>query len=206
MIENSLVIDSFGKRIKVSQDVAIFITMNPTEPNYFGLPKLSENLKKVFRALAMTSPDHQLIAEAILLCQSFRTAEKLAQKFIMFFNFCEEQLSKQLHYDYSLFALKSNLIRHASHVKRDFIQKIREDIQARCGETLIDEGAIAENLPEQYIISQSIREMMEPRLVHEDIPLFCSLLMDLFPGVAYTHAEVYTVEFNLAQIVGLLLS
>ncbi len=60
----------------------------------------------------------------------------------------------------------------------------------RRGETFIDEGAIAENLPEQEILIQSVCETMVPKLVAEDIPLLFSLLTDVFPGIAYTRAEM----------------
>ena len=53
-------IELVGKQVKVSQDMAIFITMNP---GYAGRSNLPDNLKKLFRSLAMTSPGGQLIAD-----------------------------------------------------------------------------------------------------------------------------------------------
>ena len=58
--KGSLVIELVGKQVKVSQDMAIFITMNS---GYAGRSNLPDNLKKLFRSLAMTSPDGQLIAD-----------------------------------------------------------------------------------------------------------------------------------------------
>lgn len=101
---------------------------------------------------------------------------------------CDEQLSNQSHYDFGLRALKSVLI-SAGNVKRDRIQKIKEGMQSR-GETNIDEASIAENLPEQEILIQSVCETMVPKLVAEDIPLLFSLLSDVFPNVNYTRAEM----------------
>lgn len=77
----------------------------------------------------------------------------------------------------------------AGNVKRDRIQKIKEGMHSR-GDTNIDEASIAENLPEQEILIQSVCETMVPKLVAEDIPLLFSLLSDVFPNVNYTRAEM----------------
>lgn len=55
-------------------------------------------------------------------------------------------------------------------------------------ERTVDEASIAENLPEQEILIQSVCETMVPKLVAEDIPLLFSLLNDVFPNVVYTRA------------------
>lgn len=82
--EGSLSVELVGKQVKVSTDMAIFITMNP---GYAGRSNLPDNLKKLFRSLAMTTPDRQLIAEVMLFSQGFRSAEKLASKIVPFFKY-----------------------------------------------------------------------------------------------------------------------
>uniref|UniRef100_A0A182S5H5 Uncharacterized protein n=1 Tax=Anopheles maculatus TaxID=74869 RepID=A0A182S5H5_9DIPT len=191
----SITVELVGKQVRVSTDMAIFITMNP---GYAGRSNLPDNLKKLFRSLAMTTPDRQLIAEVMLFSQGFRTAEKLACKIVPFFKLCDEQLSNQSHYDFGLRALKSVLV-SAGNVKRDRIMKIK-DTKKQQGEENIDEASIAENLPEQEILIQSVCETMVPKLVAEDIPLLFSLLSDVFPNVGYTRAEMKGLKDEIRKV------
>ncbi|BES93792.1 dynein heavy chain [Nesidiocoris tenuis] len=188
--ESTLTVELVGKQVRVSTDMAIFITMNP---GYAGRSNLPDNLKKLFRSLAMTKPDRQLIAEVMLFSQGFRSAEKLASKIVPFFKLCDEQLSNQSHYDFGLRALKSVLV-SAGNVKRDRIQRIK------AGDTGLAETSIAENLPEQEILIQSVCETMVPKLVAEDIPLLFSLLNDVFPQVQYTRAEMTKLKEELRKV------
>ncbi|XP_055612109.1 dynein heavy chain, cytoplasmic isoform X2 [Uranotaenia lowii] len=193
----SITVELVGKQVRVSTDMAIFITMNP---GYAGRSNLPDNLKKLFRSLAMTTPDRQLIAEVMLFSQGFRTAEKLACKIVPFFKLCDEQLSNQSHYDFGLRALKSVLV-SAGNVKRDRILRIKEENRQR-GDENIDEAIIAENLPEQEILIQSVCETMVPKLVAEDIPLLFSLLSDVFPNVGYTRAEMKGLKDEIRKVCG----
>lgn len=76
---------------------------------------------------------------------------------------------------------------------------LQED-KRQLGETDIDEASIAENLPEQEILIQSVCETMVPKLVAEDIPLLFSLLSDVFPNVGYTRAEMKGLKDEIRKV------
>merc|ERR1719341_2456917 len=145
----------------------------------------------------MTVPDSTMIAEVTFFSQGFRTAEKLALKIVPFFRLCEEQLSQQSHYDFTLRALKS-VLASAGNIKRERINQIKAGMDKN-GESF-DEAKIAENLNEQEILIQSVCETMEPKLVAEDIPLLFSLLNDVFPGVEYQRSKMEALKAEVVKI------
>ena len=87
-----MTVELIGRQVKVNPDMAIFITMNP---GYAGRSNLPDNLKKLFRSLAMTKPDRQLIAQVMLYSQGFRQAEKLASKIVPFFQWVALDMKKR---------------------------------------------------------------------------------------------------------------
>lgn len=117
-----------GKSVQISREMAIFVTMNP---GYAGRSHLPDNLKQLFRQLAMTSPDRQLIAQVMLYSQGFSTAERLASKTVPLFKLCAEQLSGQAHYDFGLRALKSVLVT-AGNAKRERLMDLKVCYSALC--------------------------------------------------------------------------
>jgi dynein heavy chain 1 len=137
-----------------------------TNPGYAGRSNLPDNLKKLFRNVAMTHPDRELIAQVMLFSQGFRTAETLASKIVPFFNLCSEQLSTQPHYDFGLRALKAVLV-SAGHLKRHRIREVRDEASdvAELAATVSDPTS------EQEIVIQSVTETIVPKLVADDVPL-----------------------------------
>uniref|UniRef100_A0A915D2S6 Dynein heavy chain, cytoplasmic n=1 Tax=Ditylenchus dipsaci TaxID=166011 RepID=A0A915D2S6_9BILA len=93
--DEEMKVDLVGKRLSVNSNMAIFIAMNPAIPiRYSGRSNLPDNLKQLFRSLAMTQPDRKLIAEVMLFSQGFQTAETLAKKIVPLFTyaFCRAAL------------------------------------------------------------------------------------------------------------------
>jgi dynein heavy chain 1, cytosolic len=76
-----------GKDVNLHNALGIFITMNP---GYAGRSNLPENLKQLFRQMAMVKPDGELIAQVMLYSQGYQTAERLAGKIVSLFELCKD--------------------------------------------------------------------------------------------------------------------
>jgi dynein heavy chain 2 len=98
-----------GRNIVVNKNAGIFVTMNPAGKGYGGRSKLPDNLKQLFRPVAMSAPDIELIAEVTLFAEGFREAKRLSTKIVSLFKLCGQLLTKQQHYDWALRAQKTIL-------------------------------------------------------------------------------------------------
>lgn len=166
-------IELVGRQLRVNANTGIFITMNP---GYAGRSNLPDNLKKLFRSVAMSKPDKELIAEVMLYSQGFNQAKQLSKQTVPFFDRCAAKLSKQAHYDFGLRALKSVLV-SSGGLKR-----------ARLTNTGGDLGPEEEVEPQ--IIVQSIRETIAPKLIKSDVEIMRTIEAESFPGVEYVPASL----------------
>ena len=144
------------EEIYIKLTVGFFITMNP---GYAGRTELPENLKALFRSCAMVVPDIVLICENMLMSEGFTTAKILSKKFMTLYDLAKSLLSKQIHYDWGLRAVKS-VLRQAGKLKR-----ADPDIE------------------EDPLLMRALRDFNWPKIIVDDRQIFLGLIRDLFPGI-----------------------
>ena len=187
--EQNKQIELLGKTIHLDPNVGSFITMNP---DYSGRSMLPDNLKQLFRQMAMIKPDKDMIAQVTLYSQGYKTAERLSSKMVSLFDLCLNQLSNQSHYDFGLRALKSVLV-NAGNLKR------KEDKLSK----------LTSNNPnnnieqwEQKLLLQSVCNTLIPKLISDDVPLYNSLLSGVFPDAIVNAVQEEELKSKIIELCG----
>ncbi|CBH18135.1 dynein heavy chain, putative [Trypanosoma brucei gambiense DAL972] len=148
--------------VRVRPTYGAFVTMNP---GYAGRTELPDNLKILFRPVAVMTPDFRMIAEVILYSEGFKNAKDLSLKITQLYKLSSEQLSPQDHYDFGMRALKSILVM-AGDLKRS-----QPDVE------------------EDLTLIVACNDSNVPKFVAEDLPLFRGIMQDLFPGVHFPERQ-----------------
>jgi dynein heavy chain len=76
-----------GKRIPLLPSIGVHITMNP---GYAGRTELPDNLKVLFRPVAMMIPTYGLIVQIKLVAEGFGNTKTLSKKMVMLYKLSSE--------------------------------------------------------------------------------------------------------------------
>jgi len=176
-------IQLLGRNVNVDFNSGIFVTLNPAGKGYGGRSRLPDNLKALFRPVAMGAPDNELIAEVSLVTEGFSQAKDLACKIVSLFKFSRELLSAQQHYDWGLRALKAVLLTAGKILQSHKAAEKELDVET-----------------ENEILIKAMRVNTLSKLTFSDTPKFLSLIGDVFPGVKSADITGGELEEAIIQV------
>jgi dynein heavy chain 2 len=171
ILNRSPSVEMLGRIIKVNHDAGIYVTLNPAGKGYGGRSKLPSNLTQLFRAVAMSAPDQELIAEVLMYSQGFHCAEEFSKKMVLAFSLCKQLLSPEIHYDWGLRALKS--------------------ILSTAGQWLDNSEG---DVNEKALLVKALRVSTLSKLTYSDRRAFEQIVTDCFPGVESQKVEEYELR------------
>jgi dynein heavy chain len=166
---------SFEKdEITLKPEFGCHVTMNP---GYAGRTELPDNLKVLFRPVAMMIPNYGLIAEIMLAAEGFVSAKRISTKMVQLYKLSSEQLSQQKHYDFGLRAVKSVLVM-AGSLKRQNPDMI-----------------------EDAVLIRAMKDANVPKFLKEDLPLFFAIISDLFPGIEIKENDYGKLKVTIEKMI-----
>jgi dynein heavy chain 2, cytosolic len=172
-----------GRTVDVDFNAGIFVTLNPAGKGYGGRSRLPDNLKALFRPVAMGRPDNELIAEVNLVTEGFTQSKDLASKIVSLFNLSKQLLSAQQHYDWGLRALKAVL-----NTGGRLIQSYKSD------------GTEITVQQEFEILIKAVRVNTLSKLTFSDTSKFLALIGDVFPGIPSADITGGELEEAIRQV------
>ena len=160
--------------------------MNPATEGYGGRQKLPVNVKQLFRPVAMSVPDNELIAEVMMFAEDFKSPKIMAQRIVALFLLSRQLLSIQQHYEWGLRSLKPIL---------SLAGRLLQDHKRNHDEPPND-------VEEAILLIKAVRMNTMSKLTFADAGRFQDLCNDLFPGVTVKDIEYAELEIHIREAIG----
>ena len=180
------------------------------------LQELPENLKVLFRGVTMMVPDREIIMKVKLCSVGYTDFNALARKFFVCYQLAEQQLSKQKHCEWQQRGYNYCRVQGVCSAEKSPLCTLHDcfsALYARADDfglrnilsVLRTAGATKrENIDanEEMLLYRTLRDMNLSKLIAQDVPLFLSMLADLFPSHASPPKREYpTVEAAIRTVV-----